>query len=97
MARHFYTALRLFNASANFPANTSGADMYEVSIWCEPNDTKLQYRIERLNTGNVATGTISSDMSTNTSFLTPHVWINSGTTAGIVIDVVQTYLETMVP
>lgn len=66
---------------ANFPANTSGVDMYELTLACPPNGSVINYEVKRLNTGHVASGQISTNMPATTDFLTPHVWANNNSTA----------------
>lgn len=45
----------------NFPANTLTADLYELILHSAPNDaTQVGYRVERLNTGDVASGTLAN-------------------------------------
>jgi hypothetical protein len=68
---------------ANFPT-TGGQDLYELILSAEPNGSEIRYRVERLNSGNVAEGVITTDLPTNTQFLTPHFWFNNGTTAAAV-------------
>jgi hypothetical protein len=47
-----------------------------------------------LNSGDVATGTVSADLPVNTQFLTPHLWMNNGTSAGAVsVALFQMYCE----
>ena len=78
---------------ADFPT-TGGWDLYELILSAEPNGSAINYRVERLNGGNVASGTITTDLPANTSFLAPHVWFNNGTTAGsAVFGFVDMYLE----
>lgn len=45
---------------ANFPVNTSATDVYDVTFNCEPGATTATYLVRRLNTGDVASGTIST-------------------------------------
>jgi Protein of unknown function (DUF2793) len=68
---------------ANFPT-TGGQDLYELILSAEPNGSEIRYRVERLNSGNVAEGVITTDLPANTQFLTPHFWFNNGTTAAAV-------------
>lgn len=78
---------------AGFPT-TGGQDLYELILSAEPNGTTINYRVERLNGGNVATGTLTTNLPTNTSFLALHMWYNNGTTAGAVnMAVVDAYAE----
>ena len=79
---------------ANFPANTSGADLYELALWCAPNSGTINYRVERLNTAFVAEGVLSTDLPANTALLAPQIWVNNGTTAAAVaMDVASQYLD----
>jgi len=66
---------------ANFPANALSTDMYTFEIWCAPNASEIFWRCTRENTGDVASGSVTSDLPTNTVFMHPQVWINTGTTA----------------
>ena len=85
----------LIDLGANFPTQTLSVDMYELQLYCAPNGSTVGYRVERLNTGDVATGTISTDLPTNTTLLSPQLWRNNGVTAlAVGIDVVHQYLET---
>ncbi|WP_138481577.1 hypothetical protein [Dyadobacter bucti] len=45
---------------ANFPVNTSETDFYDVTFNCEPGATTATYLVRRLNTGDTASGTIST-------------------------------------
>lgn len=81
------------NLGANFPV-TGGWDLYELILSAEPNDTVIKYRVERLNSGDVATGTVTTDLPVNTGFLTPHMWYNNGTSAGACeLSIVDMYME----
>ncbi|MEX2126980.1 MAG: DUF2793 domain-containing protein [Xanthobacteraceae bacterium] len=71
-----------------------GHEVYELMLACEPFGSAIQYRVERLNGGDVATGTISTDIPAATQFLTPVLWGNNGTTAAAVqIGFARMYLE----
>ena len=85
----------LVDLGANFPAQTLSTDMYELQLYCAPNGSTVSYRVERLNTGHVAEGTISTDLPINTTLLSPQLWRNNGATAlAVGIDVVHQYMET---
>lgn len=66
---------------AKFPANALSTDMYTFEIWCAPNASEIFWRCTRENTGDVASGSVSSNLPTNTVFMHPQAWINTGTTA----------------
>lgn len=79
---------------ANFPATTTTA-VYEIRLFCAPNTTEIFWSIERLDTSFFATGSVTTNIPTNTTLLSPQVWINNGSTASAVaIDVVSQYMET---
>ena len=69
--------------------------MYELILFAAPNGSTVNYQATRLNTGDVATGTLSTDLPVNTQFLSPQVWRNNGATAlAVGIDIVHVYVET---
>jgi hypothetical protein len=82
---------------ANFPVNTTNADVYELALFAPPNGSDIKYQVTRLNTGDVASGTISAGaaLPSNTTLLTLQMWrSNGGTAAAVAIDMVQVYVET---
>ncbi len=88
-------AATTIDLGANFPSNTLSTDLYELTLYCAPNASSVFYRVERLNTGHVAEGTITTDLPANTTLLSPQIWRNNGATAAAVgIDCVGQYLET---
>jgi hypothetical protein len=98
------TTLRLFrndgsgsatavDLGAGFPA-TGSQILYELILSAEPNGSDIRYRIERLNSGDLAEGILTSDLPANTQFLTPHFWLNNGTAAAAAeFAVVSLYAE----
>jgi hypothetical protein len=81
---------------ANFPSNTS-TDVYELRLFCAPNAATITYRLRRLNTSDVASGTISAAaaLPASTTFLTQQMWRSNGVTATAVgIDLVGMFAET---
>ena len=85
-------ATRLDLGSA-FPAGAH--ELYELILSAEPNASTVQYRVERLNGGNVASGTCALDLPAATAFLTPHLWANNATSAAAVeIGLVGMSIET---
>jgi hypothetical protein len=82
---------------ANFPVNTVTTDVYELALFAPPNGSDIKYQVTRLNTGDVANGTISgaSALPANTTLLTLQMWrSNGGTATAVAIDMVQVYVET---
>jgi hypothetical protein len=81
---------------ANFPVNTVGVDVYELQLFCAPNSAQVDYRVTRLNTGHVATGTINvaANLPANTTLLTLNAYRSNGATgAATKLDVMGIYLE----
>lgn len=82
---------------ANFPDHTLSEDLYELMLYCTPNSSTMDYRFTRLNTGHVASGTISSNLPVATTLLYPAFVRGNGATAlSVGIDVVSLYVETNV-
>ncbi len=88
-------AATTIDLGANFPSNTLSTDLYELLLYCAPNASSVFYRVERLNTGDVASGTITTDLPSTTTLLSPQIWRNNGATAlAVGIDIAGQYLET---
>lgn len=84
---------------ANFPANTLSADMYEFTLYASPFLNTVDYKVERLGTAFVATGTLSGTAGTalpaNTTALTNVLWrCNNATALAVGLDLSQLYIET---
>jgi len=78
------------NLGASFPANTTDTDMYELRFYVAPNSSTWYYRVENLSSGAVASGSFSTDVPSNTTFLCPAVYVSNGSDATAVgIDVSQ--------
>jgi len=81
---------------ASFPVPSSANDaMYEVVFFVAPNDSTIGYRVTRLDTGDVTSGTLSTDLPTSTTFLAPHLYVNNnGVATAVILDFYRYYLET---
>ena len=85
---------------ANFPTGTSNTDWYELTLFAPPSSTNtVYYQVLRLNTGNVASGTLTGTAGTvlpsNTTFLMPRNWrTNNATAAAVTLALGSMYLET---
>jgi hypothetical protein len=84
---------------ANFPSNTLSTDVYELALFSPPNSGDVHWQVTRLNTGHVASGTITNSGSavlpTNTTFLTPWGYrTNNATALAVGLDVMSAYIET---
>ena len=77
---------------ANFPVNTT--NLYTIHLWCAPNSSSIWYLVRNESTGNIASGTLSSDLPVNTGFMIAQAWVNNGTTASAAqIDLAFMYCE----
>ena len=84
---------------ANFPTGTSNTDWYELTLFAPPSSTNtVYYQVLRLNTGNVASGTLTGTAGTvlplNTTFLGPRNWrTNNATASAVTLALGSMYLE----
>jgi hypothetical protein len=81
---------------ANFPVTPMEA-VYELAMFAAPNDDQVAYRVTRIDTRPTAvvTGVVTTDIPTNTTFLTFQSWINNGTTAAsVLLELMRVYVET---
>ena len=88
---------------SNFPANTLSADVYELVLNADPsNNGNVGYRVERLNTGDVASGTLTNTtpgttLPANTTFLAPRLWrCNNATALAVAFDLILMSIETQI-
>lgn len=84
------------SVGANFPVNTINADVYEVAMYAAPGGSSVRWRVARLNTGDVASGTISAaaNLPDATTNMTPELFrSNGGTAAAVAFDFTHFYLE----
>jgi hypothetical protein len=87
------TATRV-DLGANFPTNSTTA-VYTMYIYAFPNGSDVWYRIVREDNGSIAEGSVSTDLPSNTTFLTPHLYMNNGGTASACsFDCGGVYIET---
>lgn len=85
------TATRV-DLGGNFPVNTSS--LFELILTAEPGASTVNYTLTNVGTGDKVEGVASSDLPTNTTFLTPHMWQNNGSTAASSsLDIACLYLE----
>lgn len=87
------TNITATSLGANIPVNNT--DLIEVIIYSPPNGSSISYQITDLSTGNVASGTTSTDIPATTTFLGMTGWICNNTTATITqFAMARMYLET---
>lgn len=78
---------------ASFPVNNT--DLIELTLFAKPNDTVITYRVTNWSTGAQTTGTISTNLPANTTFMVPSVWITNNAAAAVAsFDYISTYVET---
>lgn len=87
------TAPTVIALGANFPVNTT--DLLELILFAKPNAADISYRITNWSTAQQTSGTITTNIPANTTFMIPTVWItNNATAAAATLDFISTYLET---
>ena len=85
---------------SNFPTGTSNTDWYELTLFAPPtSNNTVYYQVIRLNTGNVASGTLTGTAGTalpaNTTLLAARLWrSNNATASAVTIAFGGLYLET---
>jgi hypothetical protein len=85
---------------ANFPCNTRNTDMYELALFAPPSVANtVHWMVTRLNTGHVASGTISGGATvlpqSSTLMAGLHGYrTNNATALAVAIDFSRYYLET---
>lgn len=86
------TATRI-DLGSNFPTNDTSI-VYTMFVYSSPNGSDISYRIVREDTGDVADGTVSTDIPASTTFLTYHNYMNNGGDASaIAYECAGVYLE----
>ena len=85
---------------ANFPTGTSNTDWYELTLFSPPTSANtVYYQVVRLNTGNVASGTLTGTAGTalpsNTTYLAIRNWrTNNATASAVTLAIGGIYMET---
>lgn len=79
---------------SNFPNNDPTA-MFDFTLFCAPNDSQISYTVTNLKTGNSVSGTLTTDLPVNTTFLSYRAYMNNGgTAASVILGVSRMYIET---
>lgn len=86
---------------SNFPANTTNTDVYELALFAPSSSNNIvYYEVTRINTGHVATGTLTGTAGTvlpdsNTLLTYSQNWRNNNANAAVVgFDIMSDYIET---
>jgi hypothetical protein len=87
--------------TSTFPTNTRSVDLYELTLFCSPtSNNSVTYRVERLNTGDVTSGVLTTvtagvGLPLNTALLINNDYrTNNATASAVGIDYVSVYYET---
>jgi hypothetical protein len=87
------TAPTIIALGANFPVNNT--DLLEVTLFCAPNAASINYRVVNWSTNQQTTGSITTNIPSNTTFMNPIIWgTNNATAAAVTLDFISTYVET---
>jgi hypothetical protein len=90
-------AVTKINLGASFPVPTTDrTKAYELVMFSPPGSTQsVSYTVTDLGTGATTSGTISTNMPTNTTLLAPRGWMSVGGTSSVIgIALMSCYLET---
>lgn len=80
---------------ASFPVPTADTtSVYRITLYCKPNDTKIEYRVKNLVTLAETTGSITTDLPAAATMMTPKVWMSVGGTSSVIgVAVMSMYAE----
>lgn len=85
----------LVDLGANFPANTLSADAYELALFAPSSGGVVNYQVTRLTTGDVASGSFTTNLPLGTVLLCHQLWrTNNATALAVGLDIVGIYMET---
>lgn len=82
---------------ASFPVPTvDQTSLYEIALFSRPGTTQaVDYEFTDLVSGDVATGTITTDIPSTTTLISPHGWMSVGGTSSVIgIAMASMYIET---
>lgn len=78
-------------------SSTDRAKVFELSMFCAPNSSTVDWQVTDLTTGSVATGTVSAaaDLPSNTTALNPWTYVSVGGTSSVIgLALFSLYIET---
>lgn len=88
------------NLGANFPVLTTNVDFYDLILYSPPTESVIYWQVDRLNTGDTASGALNGTIGTQlpllTTLLTPinAFRTNNASAVAVGIDFVHVYFET---
>jgi hypothetical protein len=69
--------------------------VYEIALFCPPNASFVNYLVTNLVTGGEASGQLTTDLPSNTTFLNPYAYMSVGGTSSVIgIALMSLYIET---
>jgi len=81
--------------TGTFPPRDLSVSCFEARIYSPSNSGTVYYSLEVLNGGSIYEGSTSTNIPALTTFLSPQLWTNNGTSAlACGIDVISQYMET---
>lgn len=91
-------AVTKIDLGASFPVPTANnTEVYELSMFSPANTTTqtVGYRVQNMATGDIAEGTITTNLPTTTTALAPRGWMSVGGTSSVIgIALMKLYVET---
>ena len=85
----------LVDLGANFPANSLSSDAYELVLFAPAAGGVVYYQVTRLNTGDVASGSFTTNLPLGTVLLCHQLWrCNNATALAVGLDIAGIYMET---
>ena len=81
---------------ASFPVPVDDrTKAYELQLFCEPNASSILYKVTDLGTGSFSSGSVNSDIPSNTDLLSPRGWMSVGGTSSVIgIALMNMWIET---
>lgn len=76
-------------------SSTDRADVFELAMFCAPNGSEVFWQVTRLNTGAVATGSATTDLSSSSTSYSPRGYCSVGGTSSVIgLTLFSLYIET---
>jgi hypothetical protein len=86
------TAPTVTGLGASFPVDTTS--LYELILFSAPNGSSIGWRVTNLSTGAQTSGSLSTNIPAQGTFLNPVLWVtNNATAAAAIIETAGWYLE----
>lgn len=80
---------------ASFPIPTSDrTKVYELSLFCQPGGSTVYYEVLDIETGDIASGSITTDLPSATTLMHLKGWMSAGGTSSVIgISFMSAYIE----